>query len=500
MQVDVLGSGGAPIASNDTISIAAGSAVTFRITNALTWSCGTVRVQDISISNTTDFSLTPTNPTNVKPAACNGTTHLDFTVTALGTDCVTYSTVVSIRTNLRIFTFTFEVVKSPIISVLGGSPLADVMDGDITTTATNGTYFGVVEGSLTKTRDFIIVNTGTCTLDISGITSTATSIDASTGLPYTNSSFSVTPYVLKPIYPPAYPYYSPAGFPASIEPGYFAVLKVTFAAGDPANNEAIISITNNTAADTDLFTFTVNAEVFDVTGPGPGGVTADFRLWLKATRGIRATAASKVYLWKDLGSNGKDAKQDTVPNQPTYKDDATSNINFNPVIEFENNGATDGTKIEQYLYNEINGFYSQDIFIVMMPETPLPSTPITPFSSTSSRNTIFSGVNKKAFAENTFDANDITGVGFGNYTATRFTDELLTYSQNTETSLNGIAEISTTKNYTNAGIINVRNDAEPVVAQELLYNSMPIGTVPINDVTYTNVGYLNEGFIWGTPY
>jgi len=487
IQVNVLG--GEQIALDGTISIEAGSALTFRITNAITHGCGDVRVRDITLTDNVNFSVSNTIPTNVKPDGCKGDNYYDFTVTAKSTVCGTYFTDVEIQINTGIFKFRFEVITSPIISVLGGSPSADIVDGAATTTATNGTYFGVVEGGLTKTRNFIIVNTGTCTLNISSITSTATSIDALTGLPYTNSSFSVTPYVLNPIYPQpsSPPFYSPG---ASVAPGYFAILQVTFTAGDPANSEAIISITNNTAADTNLFTFTVKADVFDVTGPGPGGITADFRLWLKATRGVRATT-SKVHLWKDLGSNGKDAKQDIGANQPTYKDDATSNINFNPVIEFNNTG------VEEFLYNSVNGFYSQDIFIVMMPKATPSGTPITPFSSESSINTIFAGVSKKAIDDITYDANDITGVGFGNYT-TRLTNEVLTYGQNTDASFNSAAEISTS--YANAGIINVRNDATVATKQELLYNSKFLSTSLVNDTPFTNVGYINEGLIWGTPY
>ncbi|OGS71597.1 MAG: hypothetical protein A3F91_00730 [Flavobacteria bacterium RIFCSPLOWO2_12_FULL_35_11] len=473
MKVNILG--GAVVTSGGTLTINSGNSLTFQITNIETGNCSSVRVQSITTNNP-NFSVLPTNANeNIKPSDCNGTNFLNFTVTRGDAACTTENAIITIFSNEGYFTFTLTVNRAPIISVLGGSPLADVIDGAITTTATNGTYFGVVEQGLTKTRRFYIVNTGSCNLVLSSITSTNASID-----PVPVSNFTITTPI--DIYYPAPLSYFP------VIPGGAFYFDVTFTAGDPANNEAIISITNNTAPDTNLFTFTVKAEVFDVTGPGPGGVTADFRLWLKATRGVRATA-SKVHLWKDLGSNGKDAMQDIEANQPTYKDDVTSNINFNPVIEFDNTG------VEQYLYNSENGFYSQDIFIVMMPKTPV--TTITPFSSTSSRNTIFAGVSKKAIDDISFDAGDVTGVGFGNYT-TRFTNEVLTYGQNTDASFNSTAEISTS--YANAGIINVRNDATVATKQELLYNSKFLSTSFINDIPFTNVGYIDEGLIWGTPY
>ena len=78
-----------------------------------------------------------------------------------------------------------------------------------------------------------------------------------------------------------------------------------------------------------------------------------------------------------FGTNGKDAIQPVAANQPTYLDTATDNINFNPVIKFENDGAT----LEEYLYNTTNGFYCQDIFIVMIPDATI--------TSASARSTIF---------------------------------------------------------------------------------------------------------------
>ena len=412
MQVNVLG--GAEVYNGGALSVNAGNSVTFQITNTAIGNCSSVHVNVIYISDPANFSITPSNPSeNIKSATCNnGAKFLNFTVTATGSACGTTTTQVTIEgNNFANFSFGLTVIKSPIISVFGSN--ADIIDGTTTTTATNGTYFGVVETGASATRRFYIMNTGSCPLELSSISSSIAS-------PVLINNFTIA---------------TQGALKQYVDPGARFWIDVTFTAGDPANNEATISITNNTAADTDLFTFKVRAEVLAIDIPGPGGVTADFRLWLKATRGVTkgvsptfttASNTEKVSLWKDLGSNGKSATQTDTNLQPTFLDNPTSNINFNPVIEFENNGATDGTKIEQYLYNEINGFYSQDIFIVMMPKTPPPSTPITPFSSASSRNTIFSGVSKKAIDDNTFDADDITGVGFGDYTTTSFTDELLT--------------------------------------------------------------------------
>jgi hypothetical protein len=40
---------------------------------------------------------------------------------------------------------------------------------------------------------------------------------------------------------------------------------------------------------------------------------------------------------RDLGSTGKDATQSETAKQPTYIDATIGNINFNPVVKFQNN-------------------------------------------------------------------------------------------------------------------------------------------------------------------
>jgi len=459
MRVEI--NGGSEVTQGSTITINAGSDIEFEITNIETNNCASIRVQSIVLSNTTDFSISPSNPKeNIKPDDCHGEDELEFEVSSISTICVTTTTQVSITSNLGVFSFYVTVERSPIISVLGGSPLADVVNGTTTITATNGTYFGVVEEGFTETRRFYIANTGSCPLTISSITSSI-------------GDFTITTPIGS-IPPSSY----------DIEPGASFYFDVTFLAPAIAGTyTSTITILNNDAT-ANPFIFNVSAEVFNFNIPGPGGITADFRLWLKSTRGV-TSSASKVSSWKDLGSNGKDATQPVLSNQPTYIDAAVSNINFNPVIKFENDGAT----LEQYMYNSNNGFYSQDVFIVMIPDETI--------TSATSRRTIFSGVSKKDSIDVTF-TDDITGIGFGNYSTTNFTNETLSYSQGTEASYNGEAEISTS--YVNAGIINVRNDANPVTSQQLLYNSNLLTTSSVDDVPYENVGFVSYSLVQGTPY
>ncbi|NEW80415.1 MAG: hypothetical protein GZ086_13540, partial [Gelidibacter sp.] len=483
MKVNILG--GAEVIHNGTVTIDAGTALTFRITNTITQGCGDLRVQGISISNTANFSLSNTNPTNVKPNGCKGNNNLDFTVTANGSVCGSPETFVYITTNIGTFIMTFKVIKSPIISVLGGSPSADINNGTTTTTATNGTYYGIVEEGAVKTRNFVIANTGSCPLNISAITSSL-------------AAFQVAGYVLTPIATP--PYYTPAALPTNIAPGSHVIFIVTFVAptGATGTQTSTISISNtaNTA-----FTFNVSAEMFNVNIPGPGGVTANFRLWLKSTRGVvfesSDVSPKKVKNWKDLGVNGKSAEQTNTNLQPTYLDNAANNINFNPVIKFENNGGT----LNQYLENADNGFYSQDIFIVMVPDLAV---------STSSGMTIFSGTVAGNITPENYvnDANEVTGVGLGNFTA-NLSGERLWYNQGSATSNPHYSlPASSSRAYDKAGIINARNKTvTPSDGMSILFNTVDDAITATKTIaTFANFGYIEEkpdpeaDFVWGTPY
>ncbi|MBC3757031.1 T9SS type A sorting domain-containing protein [Hyunsoonleella sp. SJ7] len=451
IQVEVLG--GAVVTQGSTVTINAGNAIDFRITNTSA-GCTKLKVQDVDISNTTDFDISPNNPKRtVRSQGCkNWKKYLDFEIENISPNCTTTSTLVTIEIkNQADFTFTVEVNSAPEIYVLGGSPFADIMHGDTTTSDTNGTYFGIIDEGNVEVRRYAIANIGSCDLDISTITSS-------------NSDFAVS---------------SPYPIPFNgLDPFFFIVFDVTFTApvAGTGTQSSTISIGNS---DNTTFTFVVEAEMFNENIPGPGGITADFRLWLKSTRGIVDTA-SKVSEWQDLGTNGKDAIQPTGTNQPTYLDTATDNINFNPVIKFEN----DGGATEQYLYNATNGFYSQDIFIVMIPDATM--------TSASARNTIFAGTSSG-------NAGDITGVGFGDYSS-EFTNETLSYNQDVAGggSYNGEAEISSS--YANAGIINVRNNsATSPTGQDILYNSVVLTTNSVNDIAFANVGSPGPPIL-GTEY
>ena len=451
MQLEVIG--GSVVTQGSTVTINAGNSLNFRITNIETSNCKNLKIKDVDITNTLEFGINPGNPKkNIKPEDCPGSKkYLDFEIYTTASSCATTSTLVTVEIkNQSDFTFTLEVNSSPEIYVFGADyPYGDIFHGDTTTSADNNTYFGVVDEGNVVTRRIALANIGSCDLDFPLVQPGSNPAWSSS-----NSDFVVT---------------SPYGNSWSdLEPYYYIVIDVTFTApvAGTGTQSSVISV-NNT--DNTTFTFTVSAEMFNENIPGPGGVTSNFKLWLKSTRGI-VTSGSSLTDWLDLGTNGKDAT--TVSGkEPTYLDTATDNINFNPVVKFEN----DGGSTEQYVYNNdtpISGFYNHDIFIVMIPDATM--------TSASSRNTIFAGVDSGS-------AGDITGVGFGNYSS-EFTNETLSYNQDVDGSgsFNGDAEISSS--YSSAGIINIRNNAtSSPTGQDILYNSDVLTTSNVSDVAFTNI-------------
>ncbi|WNH09347.1 LamG-like jellyroll fold domain-containing protein [Thalassobellus suaedae] len=453
IEVNILG--GSTVTGGASISISSGNSISFRITNTRT-DCDKVKIESISLTNTTDFEIsTDKIPTNIDTESCNGKTKkIDFTITNNSGNCgASTDIIIEVKQDPN-FTFTFSINGNSEINVLGGTPSADIFDGSTLTNSSNGTYFGVVDDGASVTRYFVISNTGSCPLDIINITNSPTD-------PLPRYDFTVPTYVLLS------DGVTSSGFTTSIDPGSYVILPVTFTgpAGGLGTLTSTISITHTVNT---TFTFDVSAEMFNYNIPGPGGVTADFRLWLKSTRGI-TTSGSNITDWIDIGTNGKDAT--TVSGkEPTYLDTAKDNINFNPVIKFEN----DGGATEQYMYNNdspLSGFYSADIFIVMIPDASM--------TNTSSRNTIFASVDSET-------TGDITGVGFGDY-STEFTDETLSYNQDVAGggSFNGVAELNTS--YSNVGIINIRNNTiSSPTGQEILYNSNLLSTSTVSNA-FTNI-------------
>ena len=213
---------------------------------------------------------------------------------------------------------------------------------------------------------------------------------------------------------------------------------------------------------------------------GPGGITADLKLWLKANDGLAYTNGQSVSLWSDKG-NGADATVNTSGQEPTYRDDKNYNVNFNPVVDFDNNYSSvsldgdysfDNTST-QFLEGT-GGMYTQDIFLVLIPDTTINSS----FGSMD----VFCGDELPGTNQT-----DATGIGLGAYSV-RFSSEIICYAVGTTSSGNGygVAEIGTGNTYNNAGIINSRNNLT-ASQQELYYNALDIETTQNDIPDFSNV-------------
>ncbi len=72
---------------------------------------------------------------------------------------------------------------------------------------------------------------------------------------------------------------------------------------------------------------------------GPGGITTDLYVWLRAdkeaynTGTTDATDGQTVATWNDQSTTDTDATSDGNP--PTFKNNSTDNINFNPTLDFD---------------------------------------------------------------------------------------------------------------------------------------------------------------------
>lgn len=232
--------------------------------------------------------------------------------------------------------------------------------------------------------------------------------------------------------------------------------------------------------------------VIDKSDPtiAPGGVTTDLALWLKGTDGLSYTDGQSVSLWQDQG-RGSDARPYKSGQEPTYRDNPNRNVNFNPVVEFDNTYSSftidsdyshDNTS-EEFLTGDF-GYYTQDIFIVLIPD----DTAIT--------NSF--GFMDVICGDSSLNINstDTTGIGFGDYTG-RVSGEIICYAYDTYTSSESgdgyaVAEIGTGSSYDNAGIINTRNN-NANTQQELYYNANDIETTQNDIAEYANA---NDTRFW----
>ncbi|WP_397362439.1 LamG-like jellyroll fold domain-containing protein [Olleya sp. R77988] len=340
----------------------------------------------------------------------------------------------------------------------------DILDDSITATGSNNTDFGFVDVATSVTRTYTIENTGGGTLNLTALLSPYITISGTNALDFSISS-------------------APSN---TITGGGSTTFNITFTPLAAGVRSATITIANDDT-DENPYNFIIQGTGDAPLTEGPGGVTANLKLWLKGTDGLSYTDGQSISMWNDQGRGGN-ATINTPGQEPTFYDNTTQNINFNPVVGFNNNPnspyETDPTVTPQQYLEGSAGFYTQEIFIVAIPDETV--------SSTYGAMDMFCGD-----ADSSLDTDkDVTGLGWGGFTD-RLDDEVLTFAISgtpdpnpSDLSLRGYgkAHTSTTANYTNAGIINARNNSTSApTAQDLYFNGEDIGTGESGVPQFANV-------------
>jgi hypothetical protein len=190
----------------------------------------------------------------------------------------------------------------------------------------------------------------------------------------------------------------------------------------------------------------------------PAQVKQNLSLWFKSNAGIAVTDGTALTAWEDQAYDttradlvNKESVKALISDAPTFRDNSTRNINFNPVVDF--NAAN-----KDYM-NGKGGLYSQDYFIVVFSNDIIQNT-----MGTNGRQIPLGGkLSDEGFHE------DPTGLGLGNTTARYNPDEVISHSVGSfingtgspapGVDSYGIAFSSSTVTYNEPLIINVKTNA-----------------------------------------
>ena len=412
----------------------------------------------ITITGSTYFTPTTLNIGKIKKTKSANHT-ITYNPTAYGVHTATV-TITSSDAGIDVpFTFTITgncPAPGPEIDVTGLG--VSIPSGDVTPIVGDDTDYGTVLISSTTTHTFSILNTGAALITISNLGS---------GISITGSPF----------------------FTINTEPA----LNTTISNGSPVTfsidyiptaggtHTATVSIDNDDSNE-NPYTFTITGFVNTPLTEGPGGVTANLELWLKATDGLAYTDGQSISTWSDQG-RGANATVNTAGQEPTFRNNANKNINFNPVVEFDNAYASvpldgdfsyDDTSTE--FLEGTSGFYTQDIFMVLIPDD-------TTINSSFGSMDVFCGDK-----DMTASQNDGTGIGFGAYSQ-RFSGEVFCYAYGTSSGVGngyGVADTANSQNYNSPGIINTRNNSGST-QMELYFNANNAENVQSDIPAFLNV-------------
>ncbi|MBV1925155.1 MAG: choice-of-anchor D domain-containing protein, partial [Dokdonia sp.] len=197
---------------------------------------------------------------------------------------------------------------------------------------------------------------------------------------------------------------------------------------------------------------------------GPAGIGTNLSLWLRADAGTSVPNGSLVSTWEDQAftTNYTNAEAG-FGTEPTYYNNATNNVNFNPVIHFDGSSST---------MNGRKGFYSDEFYIVVKPSNPI--------TSASAPNDIFCGDDYRQVQP----SEDVTGFEMGD-TSARFSNDVVAFNQGPQTNY-GIANVSTTQTFSEANLFNGRTNSSNNGA-ELFCDGLNIGNAEVNVSSFTRI-------------
>ena len=147
---------------------------------------------------------------------------------------------------------------------------------------------------------------------------------------------------------------------------------------------------------------------------GPANITDNLRLWLKSNAGISAADGAALNTWEDQAYDTTLDKEDATASNslaPTYYDNATNNMNFNPIAKFNNSN-------QEYMQGK-GGYYSQDYFVVVRSDDI-----VNRYTGSTNRQFAIGA----RYSEDNFHE-DPTGLAFGSSTA-RYSNEVIAHNVN----------------------------------------------------------------------
>lgn len=447
---DVLDNASSAIASNGTLlpNAAPGgtSTRTFTIQNTGTTPLNLTGTPLVQLSGSGTFSVT-SFPTSPIPAGGSVTFTITFSPTALGS-YLAIVTILNSDTDESIYDFAIQgncIITGRELEIQGNDTL--IPDADITPSTIDLTDFGTTYVGLPISIPFQVYSLGSNTLNVSSVSITGGTGFTSTNLNQNINSAGVATFVVT----------------------FTPTATGTFTATVTVNNDS------NVTAGKNVYTFTVRAQVATMPSitNAPGGVTTNLKLWLKADSNIGTYSnGAAITSWQDnVFGNTRNANAKTARN-PIFYNNATNNVNFNPVINFTGGSAMYGGQ----------GFNNHDMFIVVKPTVAI--------NKSTSAQDIFCGddVNTNQGSQ------DVTGFSMGNSSA-RYTNEIVAYNQAANTEY-GEAEISTTKSYVGPQIFNPRKrDNTASSLMHLFNNGLQLTTSNIATGTYKNI--LNSRYWLG---